>query len=85
MIMLCLYLSGGVIYLLPYLREIYYLPMQETLQLTNTQLGVLMSVFGVKAMIYYFQQLASASNGKLKNQMKHQLLHLYRFHFYMAL
>jgi sugar phosphate permease len=54
MIMLCLCLSGGVIYLLPFLREIYYLPMQEALQLTNTQLGVLMSVFGVTAMISYF-------------------------------
>ena len=54
MIMLCLCLSGGVIYLLPYLREIYYLPMQEALHLTNTQLGVLMSVFGVTAMISYF-------------------------------
>ena len=54
MIMLCLCLSGGVIYLLPYLREVYYLPMQEALNLTNTQLGVLMSVFGVAAMISYF-------------------------------
>ena len=54
MIMLCLCLSGGVIYLLPFLREFYYLPMQEALQLTNTQLGVLMSVFGVTAMISYF-------------------------------
>jgi len=54
MIMLCLCLSGGVIYLLPYLREIYYLPMQEALHLTNTQLGVLMSAFGVTAMISYF-------------------------------
>jgi len=54
MIMLCLCLSGGVIYLLPYLREIYYLPMQEALHLNNTQLGVLMSVFGVTAMISYF-------------------------------
>lgn len=54
MIMLCLCLSGGVIYLLPYLREVYYLPMQEALHLTNTQLGVLMSVFGVTAMISYF-------------------------------
>ncbi len=54
LIMICLCLSGGIIYLLPYLREVYYLPMQEALHLTNTQLGVLMSVFGIMAMISYF-------------------------------
>jgi nitrate/nitrite transporter NarK len=54
LIMTCLCLSGGIIYLLPYLREVYYKPMQEALHLTNTQLGVLMSVFGAVAMISYF-------------------------------
>jgi len=54
LIMTCLCLSGGVIYLLPYLREVYYIPLQEALHLTNTQLGALMSVFGVMAMISYF-------------------------------
>lgn len=52
--MTCLCLSGGIIYLLPYLREVYYIPLQEALQLSNTQLGVLMSAFGVAAMISYF-------------------------------
>jgi sugar phosphate permease len=54
LIMACLCLSGGIIYLLPYLREVYYIPLQEALHLSNTQLGVLMSVFGVAAMISYF-------------------------------
>jgi nitrate/nitrite transporter NarK len=54
LVMACLCLSGGIIYLLPYLREIYYLPMLEALNLTNTQLGVMMSVFGVTAMLSYF-------------------------------
>ncbi len=54
LVMACLCLSGGIIYLLPYLREVYYLPMLEALGLTNTQLGVMMSVFGVTAMISYF-------------------------------
>jgi len=54
LVMTCLCLSGGVIYLLPYLREVYYLPLMEALGLTNTQLGVLMSVFGVAAMVSYF-------------------------------
>jgi nitrate/nitrite transporter NarK len=52
--MTCLCLSGGIIYLLPFLREVYYIPLQKALNLTNTQLGVLMSVFGTTAMISYF-------------------------------
>lgn len=54
LIMTCLCLSGGVIYLLPFLREVYYIPMQKALSLTNTQLGVLMSVFGAVSMVFYF-------------------------------
>lgn len=54
LIMTCLCLSGGIIYLLPFLREVYYIPLQKVLHLSNTQLGVLMSVFGTVAMISYF-------------------------------
>lgn len=53
LIMTCLCLSGGIIYLLPYLREVYYIPLQKVLHLSNTQLGLLMSVFGIVAMISY--------------------------------
>jgi nitrate/nitrite transporter NarK len=52
--MACLCLSGGIIYLLPFLREVYYIPLQKALHLSNTQLGVLMSVFGTTALISYF-------------------------------
>ncbi len=54
LVMACLCLSGGIIYLLPYLREVYYLPLLDALGLTNTQLGIMMSVFGATAMISYF-------------------------------
>lgn len=54
LIMACLSLSGGLIYLLPFLREVYYLPLQKALQISNTQLGVLMSVFGAVALLSYF-------------------------------
>jgi nitrate/nitrite transporter NarK len=53
-IMTCLCLSGGIIYLLPFLREVYYIPLQKALHLSNTQLGVVMSVFGLTAMASYF-------------------------------
>ena len=54
LIMMCLCLSGGVIYTLPFLREVYYLPLLEVLQLNHTRFGVLVSVFGIVSMISYF-------------------------------
>jgi sugar phosphate permease len=54
LVMACLSLSGGLIYLLPFLREVYYLPLQKALGISNTQLGVLMSVFGATALVSYF-------------------------------
>ena len=54
LVMACLCLSGGIIFMLPFLREVYYLPLQKALDLNNTQLGVLMSVFGAVALLTYF-------------------------------
>jgi nitrate/nitrite transporter NarK len=51
--MTCLCLSGGIIFFLPHLREVYYIPLRNALHLSNTQLGVLMSVFGTTSMISY--------------------------------
>lgn len=53
LIMTCLCLSGGIIYFLPYLREVYYIPLLKELQLSNTQLGTLTSIFGITSMISY--------------------------------
>ena len=54
LVMTVLSFSGGIIFLLPFLREIYYRPLGEALSLTNTELGVLMSVFGFTSMVAYF-------------------------------
>ena len=54
LVMTTLCLSGGIIFLLPYLFEVYYLPLQEALDLSRTQLGSLMSAFGITALITYF-------------------------------
>ncbi len=40
--------------MLPFLREVYYIPVQEALKYDNTQMGVLMSVFGAFSLITYF-------------------------------
>ena len=52
MTVLCL--SGGTIYNLPYLWEVFYIPTQQAFDLSKTQLGVLLSVFGGISMIAYF-------------------------------
>ena len=54
LIMGILSFSGGIIFALPFLQEIYYIPLAEALELNNTQVGSLMSVFGITAMLSYF-------------------------------
>ena len=54
LIMTVLSISGGVIFLLPFLQEVYYRPIAQALNLNNTQVGSLMSVFGVTAVLSYF-------------------------------
>ncbi len=53
LVMAVLGLSGTVIYLLPFLREIYYEPLQRALQINNTQSGMLTSMFGLTSMVTY--------------------------------
>jgi nitrate/nitrite transporter NarK len=53
LVMAVLGLSGMVIYLLPFLREIYYEPLQRALNINNTQSGMLTSVFGMTSMATY--------------------------------
>jgi nitrate/nitrite transporter NarK len=52
MILLCF--SGGIIFMLPFLREVYYIPMQLAFGYSNTQMGVLISVFGAVSLLTYF-------------------------------
>ncbi len=51
--MLLLCLSGSIIYWLPFLSEIYYVPMQDAFGFSKTQIGHLMSVFGFLSLIAY--------------------------------
>lgn len=54
LLMLVLSASGGIIFLLPFLQEVYYKPLSEALAIDNTEVGGLMSVFGFTAMLSYF-------------------------------
>ena len=40
--------------MLPFLREVYYIPMQEAFGYDNLQMGVLISVFGGASLLTYF-------------------------------
>jgi sugar phosphate permease len=53
LVMAVLGLSGTVIYLLPFLRELYYEPLQQALRITNTQSGMLTAVFGLTSLATY--------------------------------
>lgn len=53
-VMTVLGFSGGIIFLLPFLREVYYKPMMDAFGMSNTEAGVMMSVFGFMSMISYF-------------------------------
>ena len=54
LVMVILCFSGGIIFMLPFLREVYYIPMQESFGYDNTQMGVLISVFGAVSLLTYF-------------------------------
>jgi len=54
LVMTSLCLSGVIIFFLPFLTEAYYIPLQDALGLTKTQLGSLMSVFGTTSLIFCF-------------------------------
>ncbi|MFT5209395.1 MAG: putative MFS family arabinose efflux permease [Flavobacterium sp.] len=54
LIMMLLCFSGGIIFMLPFLREVYYIPMQQAFGYNNTQMGVLISVFGAVSLVTYF-------------------------------
>lgn len=51
--MAVLSVSGGVVFYLPFLQEVYYKPLADALQLNNAQVGSLLSAFGITAMLSY--------------------------------
>ncbi len=52
MVILCA--SGGLIYGLPYLFEAFYIPTQQALGVSKSQMGMLMGVFGAVSLVAYF-------------------------------
>lgn len=54
LVLVVLSASGGVVFLLPFLQEIYYSSLREVLALDNTQVGSLLAVFGATSLLSYF-------------------------------
>ncbi|HHV34290.1 MAG TPA: MFS transporter [Syntrophomonadaceae bacterium] len=55
MFMLIILMTGGaLIYMLPYLRGYYYIPLMEALNFNNTQIGNMAGVYGTTCIICYF-------------------------------
>lgn len=52
MALLCL--SGSIIFWMPFLSEVFYVPMQNAFGFSKTQLGVLSSIFGFMSLVGYF-------------------------------
>ncbi len=47
-------LGAGAVYLIPYLRNTFYDPMQQALDVTHTQLGIIQGFFGLLMLVCYF-------------------------------
>ena len=52
--LLLLAAGAGIIFQLPYIRETFYVPIQNAMNLTNTQMGMLSSGYATMATISYF-------------------------------
>ena len=52
--LLLLATGAGIIYQLPYIRETFYVPLQNAMNLTNAQMGLLSSGYAAMATISYF-------------------------------
>lgn len=46
-------LSGGVMYVYPYIRYVFHNPLNETLNINDTQAGLLLTVYGIVSLILY--------------------------------
>ncbi|WP_066497565.1 MFS transporter [Abyssisolibacter fermentans] len=53
MTLLAICIAGGVIFKIAYLRDVYYVPMKEVFNVTNTELGWMMTAFAVTQFLCY--------------------------------
>ena len=51
--LLAICIAGGVIYKLAFMRDVFYVPMQEAFQANSTQLGWMISAFAIASVVCY--------------------------------
>ena len=49
----CLCVGGGSIYKLPYIRDVFYVQFQEAFNATNTQMGLMMTVYALTCAVCF--------------------------------
>ena len=49
----CLCVGGGTIYKLPYIRDVFYVQFQEAFGATNTQMGLMMTVYAITCAVSF--------------------------------
>lgn len=52
--LICLCVGGGSIYFIPFMAYAYWVPMQEAFGFSDSQIGTLLSVYGLVALCTYF-------------------------------
>lgn len=63
-IFIILTMSTGIVYKLPYIQDVFYIPMQKSLNLTHTQIGNILSIagffstFGFLGSIYFIDRIS---------------------------
>ncbi|KHT63366.1 membrane protein [Photobacterium gaetbulicola] len=67
-VLLIISVSGGVSFDLAYLRFVYQIPMVEHMGFTNMQVGLIMSTFGMSAILFY------APSGIIADKFSHKYM-----------
>ena len=49
----CLCVGGGTIYKIPYIRDVFYVQFQEAFGATNTQMGLMMTVYAITCAVSF--------------------------------
>lgn len=51
--LIALGLSGGVMYIYPYIRYVFQNPLNEALNINDTQAGLLLTIYGIVSLLLY--------------------------------
>lgn len=77
-------LAGEAIYMLPYMRKTFQTSMEEVFNVSSTEIGLLVSMFGVLALLCYFPGGWLADRFSARNLLTFSLVATSLGGFYMA-